>query len=155
MHYKFKPSHSAFTLIELLVVITIISILASFSAPQFIQKITKAKLLEVYSFSNALQTSIEEHVITNGTFPTTTQFNALKAQQSLSEKSVISSSNIEQNQGVTGTIKIQLKEESAIEANQYFLFARTTSAQWTCTSTLPSELLSGHCKTISSNEDTE
>ncbi len=157
MRYTHTPKSQqyAFTLIELLVVITIISILASFGAPQFIEKITKAKLLEVYSFSNSLQTAVEEHVMTQGSFPDSMQFSALNLSQTLSENSVISEADIEQNNGTTGTIKITLKEESAIQANQYFLFTRSDSSKWLCTSSLPSSLLSDHCSNISSDEDND
>ncbi|MCZ2720468.1 pilin [Marinomonas sp. 15G1-11] len=138
----------AFTLIELLVVITIISILASFGAPQLIQKIAKAKLLEVYSYSNGLQTAIEEIILTTGSFPNSTQFESLKTSQNLSDNSIITSASIEQAQGITGTVKIELKEENGIEANQYFLFSRTITAKWDCSSTLPKSLLSEHCRNI-------
>ncbi|WP_191603595.1 pilin [Marinomonas algicola] len=148
MNRQFYSCKRAFTLIELLVVITIVAILASFGAPQLIQKIAKAKLLEVYSYSNGLQTSIEEFILTTGSFPNSTQFDDIKETQNLSDNSIIMSSSLENVQGITGTIKVLLNEGNSVEANQYFVFSRTLTAKWSCSSTLPTALLSDHCSQL-------
>ena len=59
-----------FTLIELLVVVLIIGILSAIALPQYQKAVDKAHAAEALTTISSLRQSIEEYILSNGTFPT-------------------------------------------------------------------------------------
>ncbi|MGR0279859.1 pilin [Marinomonas dokdonensis] len=135
-----------FTLLELMVVIAIISIIASLSAPSFVRQIAKAKLVEAQNIATQHQAIVEEFILINGAFPSSTQFSPLK--RTLPDNSVVKSVQVKDNDGMTGHIVISLNADAGIDDGQYFDYQRDSDQNWKCTSDLEQALLPSHCQEI-------
>ena len=63
-----------FTLIELLVVVLIIGILAAIALPQYQKAVEKSRAAELITFIGNAQKAVDRYLLTNGGFPTETNF---------------------------------------------------------------------------------
>ncbi|MEO9656419.1 pilin [Marinomonas sp.] len=141
---RIRRLQGGFTLLELMVVIAIISIIASLSAPSFVRQIAKAKLVEAQNIATQHQAIVEEFILINGVFPSSTQFDLLK--RSLTHDSIVKSISVNDNNGVTGHIVISLNADTGVDDGQYFDYQRDSAQNWQCTSDLEQALLPGHCQ---------
>lgn len=150
-HFQ-AQSRLAFTLLELLVVISIMALLASAAVPTFADKITKAKLTEIYSYANTLQSDVEEHLLLNGAFPDSDTFSDIADRLVVSSNTIADNFSVESINGVEGTIKISLIDSIGVSDTDYFLFSRNSASQWGCQSSLTVDVLADHCSTVSGVE---
>lgn len=153
-----KKSHSSqrydmkgFTLIELMIVIAIISILASISAPKLTRQVAKANLVSVHNLANQNQSAIEEFIMVNDSYPTSSEFTDWLV--TADSDSHINTILIDNNEGTTGDLKITLNALPGLDAGHYFVFSRNTSANWQCSSSLSSDYLPNHCSTVEAVEE--
>lgn len=100
-----KQKFSGFSLIELLIVIIIISILISFSIPNYQKYIIKAKLLEVLSISADIKNNIIEYYIINDNLPKSNEEAGIEYNKN---NNIIENINIQNN----GKILIKLKNKN-------------------------------------------
>lgn len=135
-----------FTLLELMVVIAIISILASLSAPTFSRQIAKAKLIEAQNLATQHQALVEEYILLNGSFPTSTEFNLIK--QTLANDSIAKSISAENQNNATGDIVISLNDATGISEDQYLKYSRDVNRNWSCVSDLDSQILPLQCDSL-------
>lgn len=135
-----------FTLLELMVVIAIISILASLSAPTFSRQIAKAKLIEAQNLATQHQALVEEYILLNGSFPSSTEFNLIK--QTLDDDSIAKSISVENQNNATGDILISLNDTTGISEDQYLKYSRDANRNWSCVSDLDSQILPLQCDSL-------
>lgn len=143
-------SNKGFTLVELMVVIAIISVLASFVAPQLTRQIAKANLISAHSLANQNQAAIEEYVMIYSHFPSSTEFTDWLVE---GDGKTVSKIEITANNDQTGSFKISLNALTGLDEGNYFLFSRDEDANWDCTSSLTADYLPEHCSSIASSED--
>lgn len=144
---------SGFTLVELMIVIAIISILASLSAPKLTRQVAKANLVSLHNLANQNQAAIEEFIMINDSFPTSSEFEDwIIDADSGSHINEILLDNIN---GITGDLKITLNTLPGLDAGHYFVFSRHDSANWSCLSTLTSDYLPSHCSTTEEDDGDE
>lgn len=141
---NFRLSLRGFTLLELMVVIAIISILATLSTPSFIRYIAQARLLEAQNIATRHQSIIEEFILINESFPTSSEFSLIKS--TLDDNSIVKSIDTENHNGSTGTLKLTLSESTGITEGQYISYSRDIDRNWTCLSDLDNELLPYQCQ---------
>lgn len=139
-------SHKGFTLLELMVVVAIISIIASLSAPSFVRQIAKAKLLDAQNIASQHQAIIEEFILVNGHFPSSSEFSNL--QRPLAPDSIVKSLSTSDNNGVAGTLVVTLKADTGLNEDQYFHYQRSAAQHWQCLSDLAQKLLPAHCTEV-------
>jgi prepilin-type N-terminal cleavage/methylation domain-containing protein len=148
-----KQTEKGFTLVELMIVIAIISILASLSAPKLTRQVAKANLVSVHNLANQNQAAIEEFIMINDSYPSSSEFvNWLISDSSDSHINGISLNN---SDGTSGNLKITLNELPGLDSGHYFLFSRSEDANWQCTSSLSSDYLPNHCSTVESDDAEE
>ena len=140
-----------FTLLELMVVIAIISILASLSAPSFTRQITKAKLIEVQNLATQHQSLVEEFILLNGNFPTTSEFDLIKS--TLADDSIVKSISVDNQSEDTGNIKLTLNSNTGITEGQHFTYSRDNDKNWACISDLDSKVLPIQCESVAGEEE--
>lgn len=154
MEIRTRLPHSSkmngFTLVELMIVIAIISILASLSAPKLTRQVAKANLVSVHNLANQNQAAIEEFIMINDNFPTSSEFEDWLI--TAGTNSYIDQILIDNTDGISGDLKITLNTLPGLDAGHYFVFSRNSSANWSCLSTLSSDYLPSHCSTTENDE---
>ncbi|MBJ7538129.1 pilin [Marinomonas transparens] len=146
-----KPFAHGFTLLELMVVIAIISILASVSAPTFTRQITKAKLVEAQNLATQHQSLVEEYILLEGLFPTTTEFDQIKT--TLNDDTIVKSISVSQQNDDTGHLIIALKKSTGIKENQNITYIRDSNKTWHCTSDINQNVLPQQCDSLEGEEE--
>jgi len=143
---RLRAHQGGFTLLELMVVIAIISILAAITAPTFTRQITKAKLVEAQNIATQSQSFIEEYILLNGTFPSTTEFAAIAP--TVAGDSIVKSIAVSDQEEGTGSVTVTLNSDTGISEGNYFKYSRDDSNDWQCVSDLDSKLLPPQCSTV-------
>ncbi|MEP3351330.1 MAG: pilin [Marinomonas sp.] len=146
-----RPYLRGFTLLELMVVIAIISILASLSAPTFTRQIAKAKLIEAQNLATQHQSLVEEFILLNGDFPTSSEFDLIKS--TLSESSIVKSIIVENQSDDTGDIKLTFNTSTAITEGEFLTYSRDSNRNWSCSSDLDDNILPNQCVSASTGEE--
>lgn len=142
---------SGFTLVELMVVIAIISILASLSVPKLTRQVAKANLVSLHNLANQNQAAIEEFIMINDNFPTSSEFEDWLI--SADTDSYINEIILNNIDGTTGDLKITLNTLPGLDAGHYFVFTRNNTASWSCLSSLTSDYLPNHCANTEDDGD--
>jgi type IV pilus assembly protein PilA len=124
-----------FTLIELMIVVAIIGILAAVALPAYQDYTIRAKITEAIGMASAAKTSVSEHVISRGVWPTDATAAGYDSPNNLG---VVSSISIGTN-GTGGLITVTLATSTTAglgaAAGKTFTLTGQTSGQnvsWTC-----------------------
>lgn len=143
---RLRAHQGGFTLLELMVVIAIISILAAITAPTFTRQITKAKLVEAQNIATQSQSFIEEYILLNGTFPSTTEFADIAP--TVSSDSIVKSIAVSDQEEAAGSVTVTLNSDTGITEGNYLKYSRDDNSNWQCESDLASKLLPQQCSTV-------
>ncbi|MUK29539.1 prepilin-type N-terminal cleavage/methylation domain-containing protein [Aliivibrio fischeri] len=66
---KKRQGQKGFTLIELMIVVAVIGVLSAIAIPQYQNYVKKGALGAALASASALKTNVEDHIATEGTFP--------------------------------------------------------------------------------------
>ncbi|REG85489.1 pilin [Marinomonas pollencensis] len=141
-----RVHQGGFTLLELMVVIAIISILAAITAPTFTRQITKAKLVEAQNIATQSQSFIEEYILLNGGFPSSTEFAEISP--IVASDSIVKSIAVSDQEASSGSVTVSLNSDTGISEGNYLKYHRDANNNWQCESDLASKLLPQQCTTV-------
>ena len=143
---RIRAHQGGFTLLELMVVIAIISILAAITAPTFTRQITKAKLVEAQNIATQSQSFIEEYILLNGSFPSSTEFAEIAPV--VASDSIVKSIAVSDQEAGAGSVTVSLNSNTGVSEGNYLKYSRDENSNWSCESDMTSNLLPQQCTTV-------
>ncbi|MUJ21301.1 prepilin-type N-terminal cleavage/methylation domain-containing protein [Aliivibrio fischeri] len=118
---KKRQGQKGFTLIELMIVVAVIGVLSAIAIPKYQEFAKKGAVASGIATLSALKTNIEDHMATNGSFPTTS-----------AAIGVINSSigTVDLDSSVSAGIKLEFTDGAA--NGSFVALKRESSGEWGC-----------------------
>ncbi|WP_083198890.1 pilin [Aliivibrio logei] len=133
-----RQGQKGFTLIELMIVVAVIGVLSAIAIPKYQDFAKKGAVASGIATLSALKTNIEDHMATNGSFPTTS-----------AAVGIINSSigTVDLDKNVSAGVKLTFTDGAASGA--IVAMAREDSGEWKCSykgDTIPKDLSIPGCE---------